>query len=151
MKKLLERLRNWLIVKLGGVTRENAESILEYWDKDVHKLAILTEKNASLEQTNNSLIGENNRLKMELDRNPPAWKTLGGVETLYPRTIRAERVIHRYPDEAVDIVGITKDSLSKEVLKAAKQAISYQFQNGFEGNSRVIATLRVLTGPGVAE
>ncbi len=151
MKKLLKKLRDWLIVKLGGVTRENAESILEYWDKDVHKLAILTEKNASLEQTNNSLIGENNRLKTELDRDPPAWKTLGDIEVLVPRTLQAEWRYRQDPEAAVDMDKIAKERATLQILDGVRQYIHYSYDHDFFGDSRIRATLRILEGTGEAE
>ncbi len=154
MKKLWKRFRDWMIRKLGGFTQQEvAEAVDEWSDKENayedHIARLELERNVA-QKKNVELTRENGILKMELDRIQPARKMLK-EETCEPRIIRAEAVIHRYPEEAVDIVGITKESLSKEVLEAAKQAISYQFQNDFEGNSRVRATLRVLMGPGVAE
>ena len=147
MKKLLKKLRDWLIVKMGGVTRENAESILEYWDKDVHKLAILTEMNASLEQTNNSLSGENNRLKMELDRNPPAWKMLQADENLPLATLCAEKVFQQTPDTDIELVQFVREELELKLLDGVKPFIDYQFKNDFAGNTRARATLQLLKGP----
>lgn len=155
MKKLWKRVRDWLIRKLGGFTQQEVAEAVDEWSDRMKAyedhIARLELERDMARKKNVELTEENGLLKMELDRNPPAWKMLGGVETLYPRTLQAERVIHREPEMAFDIVGCTKDRLAREIFEAAQQAISYQFQNDFAGNSRVTATLRVLTGPGVAE
>ena len=154
MNKLWRQFRDWLIQKLGGFTQQEVAEATGEWTDNMYAyedhIARLKLELDAARKKNVELTLENGNLKMALAQTPPAWKWLM-EETMKPSVIQAERVIHRYPDEAVDIVGITKESLSKEVLEAAKQAISYQFQNDFEGNSRVRATLRVLTGPGVAE
>ena len=147
MKKLWNRFRDWLIRKLGGFTQQEVAKTIEEWiDKknvyEDHIARLEIERNVA-QKKNVELTRENGILKRELNQTPQAWKWLM-EETMKPSVIQAERVIHRYPDEAVDIVGITKESLSKEVLEAAKQAISYQFQNDFEGYSHVRATLWVL-------
>lgn len=66
MVKLWKRFRDWMIRKLGGVTREAAEAIAERWDEDVHRLAVLLEKNAALTDTNEQLRDENKRMEKEL-------------------------------------------------------------------------------------
>lgn len=147
MKKLWKRFRDWLIRKLKAVPAEHANRLWDSIDSLKDENRSLRIRITELESRAIRQREEIGRLKMELDQTPPAWKRLR-EEMMEPRIICAERVIHRYPDEAVDIVGLTKDSLAKEVLEAAKQAITYQFQNDFEGNSRVRATLRVLVGPG---
>lgn len=140
MKKLWKRFRDWLIRKLGGFTQQEVAEATGEWTDNMYAyedhIARLNLELDVARKKNVELTSENGNLKRALGQTPPAWKRL------------AEQVIHRYPDEAVDIVGLTKDRLAKEVLEAAKQAISYQFQNDFEGNSRVRATLRVLVGPG---
>ena len=155
MKKLWKRFRDWLIRKLGGFTQQEVAEAIDDWTDRMNAaedhIARLELERDMARKKNVELTRENGELKRALNQNPQAWKMLGGVETLYPSTLQAERVIHRYPEEAVDIVGITKDQLAREIFEAAQQAISYQFQNDFAGNSRVTATLRVLTGPGVAE
>ena len=151
MIKMWRRFRDWLIRKLGGFTQQEVAEATGKWTDNMYAyedhIARLTLEMDAARKKNVELTSENSNLKRALAQTPPPWKLLT-EETYMPRLIQAERVIHRYPDEAVDIVGITKESLSKEVLEAAKQAIFYQFQNDFEGNSHVRATLRVLVGPG---
>lgn len=147
MKKLWKRFRDRLIRKLGGFTQQEvAEAVDEWSDKENayedHIARLELERNVA-QKKNVELTRENGILKMELDRIQPVRKMLK-EETCEPRIIRAEAVIHRYPEEAVDIVGITKDRLARQILDVAQQAISYHFQNDFADNSRVIATLRVL-------
>lgn len=147
MKKLWKLFRDWLIRKLGGFTQQEVAKTIEEWiDKknayEDHIARLELERNVA-QKKNVELTRENGILKMELDRIQPARKMLK-EETCEPRIIRAEEVIHRYPEDAVDIVGITKDRLARQILDAAQQAISYHFQNDFAGNSRVIATLWVL-------
>lgn len=151
MKEVWRRFRDWLIRKMGGVTQQEVAETTDEWDAKMDAqedhIARLTLELDAARKKNVELTSENSYLKRALAQTPPPWKLL--TEEMYmPRLIQAERVIHRYPDEAVDIVGIAKESLSKEVLEVAKQAISYQFQNDFEGNTRVRATLRVFVGPG---
>lgn len=147
MKQLLKTLRDWLIVRLGGVTRENANSVLEYWDKDVHKLAILAEQNACLKETNNFLSNENSRLKKELDRNPPAWKMLQADETLPLATLCAEKVFQQTPDTGIELMQFVKEELALKLLDGVKPFIDYQFKNDFAGDTRARATLRVIKKP----
>lgn len=147
MKILWKRFRDWLIRKLGGFTKKQHDDMwlcLEALQDENRSLRIQITKLESDLIKKREEIG---RLKMELDSNPPAWKCMK-EETMGPKIIRAETVIHRHPEEPVDIVGITKDYLARRVLAEAQQDISYHFLNDFEGNSRVIATLRVLVGPG---
>lgn len=147
MKKLWERLRHWLIRKLKGITAEHAEQLWDSIDSLKDENRSLRLRITELESKNLRQRDEIGSLKMQLDRNPPAWKGLT-EQTLAPRIIRSEKVIHREPEMAADIVGFTKDELARQVLEAAKPAISYHFQNDFAGNSRVSATLGVFVNSG---
>ena len=155
MKKLWKRFRDWLIRKLGGFTQQEvAEAIDDWTDRmnaaEDHIARLELERNVA-QKKNVELTKENGRLKMELDRNPPAWKMLGDIETLVPRTLQAEMVIRRDAYEITNPVPRAKEHLARQIFNGILPLIHYHFENDFAGNSRVIATLRVLTGPGVAE
>ena len=152
MKKLWNRFRDWLIRKLGGFTAEETWTAEKDWngrmDAARDRIARLELMNNVTQKKNLELTRENGELKRALYQNPPGWITL--KEEMYKQEIiRAQTKIHRYPEAAVDIVGLAKDRLAREILDKAQQAITYHFQNDFAGTSCVIAELRVLVGPGV--
>lgn len=155
MKRLWKRLRNWLIRKLGGFTRQEVEDAVEEWSEKLaaagDSLARLTLERDMARKKNVELTTENGRLKMELDRDPPVWKMLGGVETLVPRTLQAEWRFRQDPEAAVDMDKVAKERVTQQLLDGVRQHIHFSYDHDFFGNSRVTATLRVLMGPGEVE
>lgn len=152
MTRLWKRLRDWLIRKLDGFTRQEVEDAVEEWGEKLaaagDRLARLTLERDMARRKNVELTEENERLKLELDRNPPVWKMLGGVETLAPRTLQAEWRYQQNPDGAVNMDLIAKDRVTQQILDGVRQHIHFSYDHDFFGNSRVTATLRVLVGPG---
>ena len=148
MVKIWRRFRDWLIRKLGGFTREEMLETVEEWQDKVNAAedhcAFLALRNDMQKKNIDQLLEETGRLKMELDRNPPAWAALRETETLYPRTLQAEWVYQSYPEAAVDMDKVAKERVTRQMLDGVREHIHYSFEHDFFGNSRVIATLRIL-------
>ena len=150
MKKLWKRFRYWMIRKLGGFTKKQYDDMWTCLETLQNENRTIRIKNTELESRVSWQRNEILRLNVELVRNPPAWKWQK-EETFEQRTLQAEMVIRRDAYEITNPVPRAKEHLARQIFNGILPLIHYHFENDFGGNSRVRATLRVLTGPGVAE
>ena len=128
MRQLLKKLLDWLIVRLGGVPRQEWEKTLNEWcDTQItyeDRIAIL---------------------EMELDMKKQDIHY--GTETLAPTKIASVAVLDEHFDFGPDLIQDVKDELTQQILGQAKQAISYHITNAAYGQNRISATLYVLKRP----
>ena len=154
MIKMWKRFRDWLIRKLGGVTQEEIAAAVDDWTDEVnavkdHAARLELERNLARKKVE-VLQEENGRLKMELDRDSPAWKMLHSM-TLYPETLQAEWIYRSDPESAIDMDKVAKERVTLQILDGVREKIHYSFLHDFFGGSRVRATLRILEGTGAVD
>ena len=153
MKKLLKKLRDWLIRKLGGFTPQEVAEAADDWSDRMcaaedHSARLELERDMQVKK-NQALQEKIRRLNMELDQNLPPKMRI--VETLLPRTLEAAWTYGSYPGAADDMDKVAKDHVTRQILDEVRKMIHYSFEHDFFGNSRIRATLQVWSVQGAGD